>query len=146
MKEDTPNSCYQKMAKMLQVGPHVLNIFLKRIKFACEETEDYEHVAQRADYILSREFDEDIFDPVIIEDIRYSLEMIVLFAYSESTQNIMLYVGHIRHILDSIFKPYLMVAQRMYKSICLETTDIGSMMDLPEGVRYKIMNTIYDAL
>jgi hypothetical protein len=86
---------------------------------------------------------------VIIEDIRYSLEMIVLFAYSESTQNIMLYVGHIRHMLDSIFKPYLMVAQRMFKSISPESsgsTDIGSMMDLPEGVRYKIMNTIYDSL
>ena len=132
------------MAK-LPVGPHVLNIFLKRIKFACAE-EDYERVAERADHLLSREFDEVMFDPVIIEDIRYSLEMVVLFAYSESNQNIMLYIGHIRQILDSIFKRYLMVAQRMYKSISLEETDIGTMMDLPEGVRYKIMTTIYDSL
>jgi hypothetical protein len=131
---------------MLPVGPHVLNIFLKRIKFACVELEDYELVAERADHLLSREFDEVMFDPVIIEDIRYSLEMIVLFAYSESNQNIMLYVGHIRQILDPIFKRYLMVAERIYKSICLEATDIGNMMDLPEGVRYKIMNTIYDSL
>jgi hypothetical protein len=133
----------------LPVGPHVLNIFLKRIKFACSELEDYERVAERADHLLSREFDEVMFDPVVIEDIRYSLEMIVLFAYSESPQNIMLYVGHIRQILDSIFKRYLMVAERMSKSISLESsgrTDIGSMMDLPEGVRYKIMNTIYDSL
>ena len=137
------------MAKMLPVGPHVLNIFLKRIKFACEEAEDYEHVAERADHLLAREFDESIFEPVIIEDIRYSLEMIVLFAYSENTTNIMLYVSHIRQILDDIFKRYLMVAQRIYASTTPTSscsTDIGNIMDLPEGVRYKIMTTIYDAL
>jgi hypothetical protein len=133
------------MAK-LPVGPHVLNILLKRIKYACAEIEDYELVAERADHLLSREFDEVVFDPVIIESIRYALEMIVLFAYAENTHNIMLYVGHIRQILDHIFKRYLMVAERMYKSITSGSTDIGSMMDLPEGVRYKIMNTIYDSL
>ena len=135
--------------KMLPIGPHVLNIFLKRIKFACEEAEDYELVAERADHLLTREFDEAMFEPAIIEDIRYSLEMIVLFAYSESTQNIMMYVSHIRRILSDIFKRYLMVAERLYKSITPvneEAADVGNMMNLPEGVRYKIMNTIYDAL
>lgn len=134
---------------MLPVGPHVLNLFLKRIKFACEEAEDYEQVAARADHVLIREFDEAMFEPAIIEDIRYSLEMIVLFAYSESTRNIMLCVGHIRQILDDIFKRYLVVAHRIYKSITPvkeNTNDIGTIMDLPEGVRYKIMNMIYDAL
>ena len=136
---------------MLPIGPHVLNIFLKRIRFACEEAEDYEHVAERADHLLAREFDEAMFEPIIIEDIRYSLEMVVLFAYSESKQNIMLYVSHIRQILDDIFKRYLLVAQRLYTSITPTassscTTDIGNMEDLPEGVRYKIMGAIYEAL
>lgn len=136
---------------MLPIGPHVLNIFLKRIRFACEEAEDYEHVAERADHLLAREFDEAVFEPIIIEDIRYSLEMIVLFAYSESKQNIMLYVSHIRQILDVIFKRYLLVAQRIYRSITPTasgsfTADIGNMSDLPEGVQYKIMGAIYEAL
>jgi len=134
---------------MTTLGLHTLNLGLKRIKFACEELEDFECVADRADLLLSREFDDSIFTPETIEDIRFTLEMIVLFAYAGSKENVLTRLRHIRDILDAIFKPYLIIAHRIYKSMSPSpdsSTDIGIIDDLPEGLRHMIMGKIYDFL
>jgi hypothetical protein len=121
----------------IPIGPHALNMHLQSIKYACEVMGDYERVVTLVDALLAREFDDAIWKPAIIEDIRHALEMIVLFAYTHCKEDVMHYIAIIRKSIDQVFISHLLVAKRLQDNI-----DMGMLDGMPELVRQKVFNEV----
>jgi hypothetical protein len=121
----------------IPIGPHALNIHLQSIKYACEVMSDYERVVTLVDALLAREFDEAMWKPNIIEDIRHALEMIVLFALTHCKDDVMHYIAIIRAHIDRAFITHLLVAKRLH-----DNADMGMLDEMPELVRQKVFNEV----
>ena len=126
---------------MAIITPHTLNIILKRAKNMLV-FEDYDEIVKTFDGLSERPFDIDYFDKHNEEYIKDQIDLIVVCALLECNSAVKEHIGNIRNRINPIFIQNLLLANRLFK----EHSDIGTLDELPELVKFEIHKMIYNYL
>lgn len=126
---------------MTTIGPHILNLILKKIK-KCIELTFYEKAISELDIIEKRPLDPSFFTPEVAEAIKNKLWRTQLILILECPSEALELLLDVRLILDGIFVRNLWIAERLIK----HDHDIGDLNKLPYDVRFRIFQELIGSL
>ncbi len=133
------------------MGPHVLNILLKRVNVIICLQEDHERAAREIDIIMGRSFDTEFFTADTIDKMKFHMEQAILCLWCDTASQALVLMKCVRTLLDPIFVRNLWLANRLFinestNRLLINDCDIGTLDSLPDLVKLELHKILYDAL
>ncbi len=133
------------------MGPHVLNILLKRVNVIIRLQEDHERAAREIDIIMDRPFDSEFFTADTIDKMKIHMEQAILCLWCDTASQALVLMKCVRALLDTIFVRNLWLANRLFinestNRLFINDCDIGTLDSLPDLVKLELHKILYDAL
>jgi hypothetical protein len=126
---------------MTTIGPHILNLILKKVK-KCIELTFYEKAIAELDIIDKRPLDPTFFSPEVAEAVKNKLWRAQLILVLECPGEALELLADVRLVLDGIFIRTLWISDRLLKP----DGDVGDLGKLPYDIRFKIFQDLIGSL